>query len=76
LTRNLDERSAFIDMMNNSSFKQALVIMDRGYYSYNVMAHCQERNWSYIILILDGTNSMKSSINLPNTPCFDEEFEL
>ncbi|NQG68376.1 hypothetical protein HO688_09950, partial [Streptococcus suis] len=49
LTRNLDERAAFIDMifidmMKTSSFKQALVIMDRGYESYNVMAHCQERN--------------------------------
>ena len=81
LTRNLDERAAFIDMifidmMKTSSFKQALVIMDRGYESYNVMAHCQERNWSYIIRIRDGNNSMKTSFRLPNTPCFDEEFDL
>ncbi|HFU3968494.1 TPA: transposase, partial [Streptococcus suis] len=56
--REVDERAAFIDMMKNSSFKQALVIMDRGYESYNVMAHCQERNWSYIIRIRDGNHSM------------------
>ncbi|HFI0696306.1 TPA: transposase, partial [Streptococcus suis] len=47
--REFDERAAFIDMMKNCSFKQALVIMDRGYESYNVMAHGQEKNWSYII---------------------------
>ncbi|MCK3869850.1 transposase [Streptococcus suis] len=70
LTRNLDERAAFIDMLKTSSFKQALVIMDRGYESYNVMAHCQERNWSYIIRIRDGNNSMKTSFRLPDTPCF------
>ncbi|HEL1921342.1 TPA: IS4 family transposase [Streptococcus suis] len=72
--RNLDERAAFIDMMKTSSFKQALVIMDRGYESYNVMAHCQERNWSYIIR--DRNHSMKSGFNLPDTPCFDEKFDL
>ncbi|MCQ8264231.1 transposase, partial [Streptococcus suis] len=74
--REVDERAAFIDMMKNSSFKQALVIMDRGYESYNVMAHCQERHWSYIIRIRDGNHSMKSGFNLPDTPCFDEKFDL
>ncbi|HFI0218523.1 TPA: IS4 family transposase, partial [Streptococcus suis] len=74
--REVDERAAFIDMMKNSSFKQALVIMDRGYESYNVMAHCQERNWSYIIRIRDGNHSMKSGFNLPDTSCFDEKFDL
>ncbi|NQF73274.1 transposase, partial [Streptococcus suis] len=76
LTRNLDERAAFIDMLKTSSFKQALVIMDRGYESYNVMVHCQERNWSYIIRIRVGNHSMKSGFNLPDTPCFDEAFDL
>lgn len=56
--------------------EQALVIMDRGYESYNVMAHYQERNWSYIIRIRDGNHSMKSGFNLPDTPCFDEKFDL
>ena len=45
--------------------------MDRGYESYNVMAHCQERNWLYVGRIRDGRNSIKSSLDLPSTPCFD-----
>ncbi|MGQ7465177.1 IS4 family transposase, partial [Streptococcus suis] len=41
-----------------------------------VMAHCQERNWSYIIRIRDGNHSMKLGFNLPDTSCFDEAFDL
>lgn len=50
--------------------------MDRGYNSYNVMAHCQEKNWLYVIRIRDGNASIKSGLNLPDTPCFDEHFNL
>lgn len=50
--------------------------MDRGYESYNVMAHCQEKNWLYVIRIRDGNYSIKSGLNLPDTPCFDQRFDL
>lgn len=50
--------------------------MDRGYESYNVMAHCQEKNWLYVIRIRDGNYSIKSGFKLPDTPCFDEQFDL
>ena len=47
--------------------------MDRGYESYNLMAHFQEKGW---IRIRDGKQSMHSSFNLPNTKCFDQTFSL
>lgn len=50
--------------------------MDRGYESYNVMAHCQEKNWLYGIRIRDGNDSIKSSLTLPDIPCFDQYFDL
>ena len=50
--------------------------MDRGYESYNLMAHFQEKGWLYIIRIRDGKQSMRSSFNLPNTECFDQTFSL
>ena len=50
--------------------------MDRGYESYNLMAHFQEKGWLYIIRIRDGKQSMRSSFNLPNTECFDQNFSL
>jgi len=50
--------------------------MDRGYESYNLMAHFQEKGWLYIIRIRDGKQSMYSSFNLPNTECFEQTFSL
>ncbi|VML47633.1 putative transposase [Streptococcus pneumoniae] len=50
--------------------------MDRGYESYNLMAHFQEKGWLYIIRIRDGKQSMPSSFNLPNTECFDQKVSL
>ena len=50
--------------------------MDRGYESYNLMAHFQEKGWLYIIRIREGKQSMYSSFNLPNTECFDQTFSL
>ncbi|MGV3354950.1 hypothetical protein [Streptococcus orisratti] len=40
------------------------------------MAHCQEKDWFYLIRIRDGKNSMKQSLELPHTETFDESFTL
>ena len=50
--------------------------MDRGYESYNLMAHFQEKGWLYLIRIRDGKQSMYSSFNLPNIECFDQTFSI
>ena len=50
--------------------------MDRGYESYNLMAHFQEKGWFYVIRIREGKQSMYSSFNLPNTECFEQTFSL
>ena len=50
--------------------------MDRGYESYNLMAHFQEKGWLYLILIRDGKQSMYLSFNLTNRECFDQTFSL
>lgn len=49
---------------------------DRGYESYNLMAHCQEKGWFYLIRIRDGKSSMKQSLDLPPTETFDQFFTL
>jgi len=50
--------------------------MDRGYESYNLVTHFQEKGWLYLIPIRDGKQSICSSFNLPNTECFDQIFSL
>ncbi|HEL1556528.1 TPA: transposase [Streptococcus suis] len=49
---------------------------DRGYKSYNLMAHCQEKGWFYLIRIRDGKSSMKQSLDLPPTETFKQFFTL
>lgn len=50
--------------------------MDRGYESYNIMAHCQEKNLYYIMRIKDGKVGIKSGLDLPQTPSFDLDCNL
>lgn len=54
-----------------------LVIADRGYESYNVFAHIEEKGWKYVIRVKDKSGrSMVSTLDLPSTETFDETFQL
>lgn len=35
------------EMVDNSTIRKALIIADRGYESYNNMAHIQEKGWYF-----------------------------
>lgn len=50
--------------------------MDRGFEAYNVMAHCQEKGYFFLIRIRDGKQSIKAGLKLPDTDCFDQNIEL
>jgi hypothetical protein len=71
-----NEHLALCTMTDRSSVKKALVIADRGFESYNDMAHIQEKGWFFLIRIKDGNHGIKSNLVLPNTPSFDMEVEL
>ena len=62
---NFNEHSALQEMVDNSLLSQALVIADRGYESYNNMAHFQEKGWFFLIRIKDGKRGIKDSLDLP-----------
>ena len=69
--RNANEHKAFTEMIDRSNISKALVIADRGYESYNNMAHVQEKGWYFLIRIRDGNNGMKSGYDLPAEPEYD-----
>ena len=72
-----DERGALCNMVDRSSVSKAIVIADRGYESYNLLAHIQEKGWKYLIRIKDiDSSGIASSLNLPATPEFDTSFQL
>ncbi len=73
---NTNEHRALQEMVDNSNISKALVIADRGYESYNNMAHIQEKGWFFLIRIRDGNIGIKGAIKLPDTDEFDEMISL
>lgn len=71
-----NEHKALQEMVDCSSIPKALVIADRGYESYNNMAHIQEKGWFFLIRIKDGKTGIKDGLTLPDEAEFDEEIAL
>ena len=71
-----NEHSALQEMVDASDISKALVIADRGYESYNNMAHIQEKGWCFLIRIKDGINGIKNGLELPNSDEFDIDISL
>ena len=71
-----DEHGALQEMVDNSDILNALIIADRGYESYNNIAHIQEKGWFFLIRIKDGKSGIKDGLELPKSCEFDEKFSL
>lgn len=51
--REMDEKSDCAKMIDRSHIKNALLIADRGYETYNIFAHAIEKNWKFLIRAKD-----------------------
>ena len=71
-----NEHRALCTMTDRSLIKKALVLADRGYESYNNMAHIQEKGWFFLIRIKDGNGSIKGNLKLQDSPTFDMKVDL
>ena len=71
-----NEHAALQTMVDHSNIPKALVIADRGYESYNNMAHIQEKGWSFLIRVKDGKTGIKEGLVLPNKDEFDVDISL
>ncbi len=71
--RKANERNSLCSMVDLSEIKKALLIADRGYEGYNVMAHIQEKGWFFLIRVQDVANSngIAAGLDLPDTDEFD-----
>ena len=71
--RNMNEKGALADMIDKADdTNPAIVIADRGYESYNVLAHIQEKNWKFLIRVKDFGNYSSGIIHGLDLPCEDE----
>ena len=73
---NTNEHSALQEMVDRSNIPKALLIADRGYESYNNMAHIQEKGWCFLIRIKDGRIGIKNGFELPEEDEYDVEMSL
>lgn len=60
-------------MIDRSTVDNALLIADRGYESYNLMAHCQEKGWKFLFRIKDvaSSNGIAKGLASPDADEFD-----
>jgi hypothetical protein len=68
-----NENKALIEMVDRSCIKDdVILIADRGYESYNILAHIEKKSWKYVIRVKDtNSNGILSSLHLPKDGEFD-----
>ena len=76
--RKQNETGALIEMVDRSPLlEEVILVADRGYESYNVFAHLEEKGWKYVIRVKDNSRrSIVSTLNKPSTDEYDESFNL
>ena len=77
-SREGNENRAFVSMVDrDTSPLSTIYIADRGYESYNNLAHIQEKGQKFLIRVKDlKSNGIVSSLLLPPTDEFDETFSF
>lgn len=77
-SRKKDEHKAFVNMVDRTDNDQPTIFMaDRGYESYNNLAHVQEKGLNFLIRVKDiSATGILKGIDLPDTAEFDLPFSL
>ncbi|MCH1982518.1 IS4 family transposase [Ruminococcus sp. OA3] len=71
------EHRACIQMMERSHQSNVILVADRGYENYNIMAHAINKGWNFLIRIKDiGSNGMASGLELPDKETFDLDVDI
>ena len=76
--RKVNERSSLCAMVDHSPMENVLLIADRGYEGFNLMAHIQEKRWHFLIRIQDVLHSrgIAAGLTLPDEDEFDIPINL
>lgn len=77
-SRKENESLAMVQMIDrHNGGKKTIFIADRGYETYNIFAHVQEKGMYYLIRVKDGGGgSMTGSFSLPEKEEFDHTMHL
>lgn len=69
--RTCSEHRTLVAMAERSKIPDAIILADRGYESFNNMAHLQEKGWKYLIRVKDSAKGISSGLILPEQDQFD-----
>ena len=71
------EHRACIQMIERTTLDKVILIADRGYENYNIMAHAIKKGWNFLIRIKDvDSNGIASGLELPPKADFDMDINL
>jgi hypothetical protein len=74
--KGMNEHRALVSMVDRSTIAgKVIVLMDRGYESFNNIAHFQEKSWNFVIRAKESYGII-SGLRLPNRLEFDEDITL
>lgn len=74
--KGMNEHAALVSMVDRSQLSGNIIaLMDRGYESFNNIAHFQEKDWKYIIRAKDSYGII-TKLDVPNAPEFDIDIVL
>ena len=72
-----DECRALCNMVDRTKCSHpAIILADRGYESYNVLAHIQQKGWKFLIRTKNGAGGIVSGLPVPKTEEFDIQVHL
>ena len=72
-----DECRALCNMVDRTKLSRpAIILADRGYESYNVLAHIQQKGWKFLIRAKNGAGGIVSGLPVPQTEEFDIQVDL
>ena len=71
--RKVNEQRSLCSMVDRSRLENVLLICDRGYEGYNLIAHIQEKGWKFLIRVKDSCSrcGIVSGLDLPVSDEFD-----
>lgn len=71
------EHRACIRMLERSTEENVILVADRGYENYNIIAHAINKGWNFVIRIKDiGSNGIASGFKLPSNNSFDTDIDI
>lgn len=66
-----------VQMMERSTAENVILVADRGYESYNVMAHAIKKGWNFVIRVRDiGSTGILSGLKLKCNSSFDIDKDI